>query len=59
MDENKFGRSNISGKLIEDDYRRIIIKKILAEGSERFAGHIPVSRSRLAENLRISVFTLR
>jgi hypothetical protein len=58
MDVNKFGRSYISGKPIEDDYRRIIIEKILAEGGERFTGYIPVNRSRLAENLRISVFTL-
>ena len=40
------------------NYRRIIIEKILAEGGETFTGYIPVSRSRLAESLRVSVFTL-
>ena len=57
MNVNKFGRSYISGKPI-DDYRRTIIKKILAEGGERSTGYILVSRSRLSESLRISVFTL-
>ena len=58
MNMNKFGRSYISGKPLDDDYRRIIIEKILAEGGERFTGYISVSRSRLAESLCISVFTL-
>ena len=58
MNVNKFGRSYISGKPIEDDYRRTIIEKILAEGGERLTGYIPVSRSRLSESLHISVFTL-
>ena len=40
------------------NYRRIITEKILAEGGETFTGYIPVSRSRLAESLRVSVFTL-
>ena len=47
-----------SGKPIQDDYRRIIIGKILAEGGDRCTGYIPVAKSRLAESLCVSVFTI-
>ena len=47
-----------SGKPIQDDYRRIIIEKILAGGGDRCTGYIPVAKSRLAESLCVSVFTI-
>ena len=47
MNINKFGRSYISGKPIQDDYRRIIIEKLLAEGGDRSTGYIPVCKSQL------------
>ena len=58
MNVNRFSRSYIPGKAIGDDFRRVIIEKIIAAGGERSTGYIPVCKSHLAANLTISVFTL-
>ena len=58
MKVNKLGRTYTPGKALDNDLRRLIIDKIIAAGGERCTGCIPVCRSRLAEGLGITVFTL-
>ena len=43
---------------MDNDFGRLIIDKVVAARGERCTGYIQVCRSRLAEGLGITVFTL-
>ena len=56
---NKFGRSYRPGVALDQDFRCLIIHSIKSYGGDRMNGYIPRSLTQLADELRVSVNTLK
>ena len=56
---NKFGRSYRLRVALEQDFKCLIIDSIISYGDDRMTGYIPRSLTQLADELRVSVNTLK
>ena len=56
---NKFGRSYRPGVALDQDFKCSIIDRIISYGGDRITGYITRSFTQLADELRVSVNTVK